>query len=197
MIQGIITNPALYEFAKTSQAQVGVATSLKAVGRPGFILMDKNIDSKTKKYSATKEFLYQATCFAMAMLVFSKFKKNSMKIGQKLFKDEQVFKAFNNCDQFEKYTKLDKAGKIAKLEELNKLGKETAKKAGKNFEEFKIEKINENLAKGMKEVSSVAGSIIGLSICAPLISRPLIGPVLNLLGVNKEKDNKPKEIARA
>lgn len=94
-----------------SLAQVGIATSLKAVGRSGFILMDKNIDPQTKKYSATKEFLYLATYFAMAMLVVSNFKKNAMKIGKKLFKDKQVFKAFGNCEKFGEYLKLDKAGK--------------------------------------------------------------------------------------
>ena len=49
----------------------------------------------------------------------------------------------------------------------------------------------------MREVSSIAGSMIGLSILAPLISRPLIRPVLGALGLNKQDDAKSKEIAKA
>ena len=185
MIGNILTSPALYEFSKTAQAQVGVATSLKAIGRPGFIILDNNIDPQTKKYSAMKEFLYQATCLAMAMLVVSNFKKYSMHIGRFLFKNEQVFKAFKNYGEFANYLELNQTEKITKLAELDKIASEHAKKTGKIHETFEIGKINENLAKGVKEVSSIAGSMLGLSILAPIISRPLIRPVLKTLGLTK------------
>ena len=60
------------------------------------------------------------------------------------------------------------------------------------------EKGAEALYKNNPEKLAIAKGNIGfMGVCAPLISRPLIGPVLNLRGVNKEKDNKPKEIAKA
>ena len=57
-----ITNPTLVDIAQNTNAQVACETTLKAIGRPGFILIDNDIDSSTKKYAAAKEFLYQATC---------------------------------------------------------------------------------------------------------------------------------------
>ena len=188
MIGNILASPAIYEFSKTAQAQVGVATGLKAIGRPGFIILDNNIDPQTKKYSAMKEFLYQLTCLGMAMFVVSNFKKYSPSIGRLLFKNEQVFKAFKDYGEFSKYLSLDNAGKIAKLAQLDKIAAEAAQKAGKIHETFEIGKINESLAIGMKEISSIVGSMIGLSIAAPLISRPLIRPVLKALGLGKKED---------
>lgn len=76
MIKNIITSPIIYSINQTTQAQVGIATGLKAVGRPSFILLDDTIDKNTKKYSATKEFLYQLTCFIMSIgVVIPMFKK--------------------------------------------------------------------------------------------------------------------------
>ena len=69
MIPPILTSSTLYNITQTTQAQVGIETSLKAIGRPGFILLDKSIDKNTKKYSSMKEFLYQLTCFTASMLV--------------------------------------------------------------------------------------------------------------------------------
>ena len=43
MIPPILTNPAIYNITQTTQAQVAIETGLKAVGRPGFILLDKKI----------------------------------------------------------------------------------------------------------------------------------------------------------
>ncbi len=193
MIGNILTSPALYEFSKTAQAQVGVATGLKAIGRPGFIILDNKIDPQTKKYSAMKEFLYQATCLAMALFVVANFKKHSISIGKHIFKNEQVFKAFKNYGDFANYIKLSDTEKAEKLAQINKTAKAAAEKAGKIHEEFKIENINEDLAKGMKEVSSIAGSMLGLSIAAPLISRPFIRPVLKALGINNEKPQNKEE----
>ena len=64
-IQNLITSPAIYNATQSTVTQVTTETCLKAVGRPSFILMDKQIDPQTKKFSATKEFLYQATCLAI------------------------------------------------------------------------------------------------------------------------------------
>ena len=56
-ISKAITNPTLVDIAQNTNASVTSETVLKSVGRPGFILIDKDIDPATKKYAAAKEFL--------------------------------------------------------------------------------------------------------------------------------------------
>lgn len=182
MINSLLTNPAIYNVTQATQAQVAIETGLKAVGRPGFILLDNSIDKNTKKYSSMKEFLYQATCMVVSLgVVIPVFKKGSFNIARKLFKDEAVFKAFKKSDDFNKYRKLSDEEKITKLNEIN-----TQKGT-----DYKKEDINENLAKGMIEVTSILGSILGLSILSPLISRPLIRPALKALGMDNPQDTTP------
>ncbi len=183
MIPPILTNPAIYNITQTTQAQVAIETGLKAVGRPGFILLDNSIDKNTKKYSSMKEFLYQLTCMAVSLgVVIPVFKKGSFGIARKLFKDEAVFQAFKKSDDFNKFRKLSQDEKISKLGEINSSN-------GKNYE---LKDINEDLAKGMIEVTSIAGSILGLSILSPLISRPFIRPVLKTLGMGEPKQQTPQ-----
>ena len=183
MIPPILTNPAIYNITQTTQAQVAIETGLKAVGRPGFILIDNSIDKNTKKYSSMKEFLYQLTCMAVSLgVVIPVFKKGSFGIARKLFKDEAVFQAFKKSDDFNKFRKLSQDEKISKLGEINSSN-------GKNY---RLEDINEDLAKGMIEVTSIAGSILGLSVLSPLISRPFIRPVLKSLGMAEHKKEEPQ-----
>ena len=184
MIPPILTNPAIYNITQTTQAQVAIETGLKAVGRPGFILLDNSIDNNTKKYSSMKEFLYQLTCMVVSLgVVIPVFKKGSFAIARKLFKDEAVFQAIKKSDNFNKFRKLTKDEKISKLNEIN----------SQNGKIFDLKDINENLAKGMIEVTSIAGSILGLSILSPLISRPLIRPVLKSIGLGETKKEEPQQ----
>ncbi len=185
MIGNIIANPAIYNITQNTAAQVGIETGLKAIGRPGFILLDNNIDAQTKKYSAMKEFLFQLTCLAVSFgVVIPVFKKGSFAIARKFAKEEKVFQAFNKSDEFVKYNKLSRADKVKKLEEIN-----NAKGT-----DFKIEDINEDRANGVINVSSIAGSIIGLSALSPIVSRPFVRPVLKMFGMDQEKaENKPTE----
>ena len=67
--------------------------------------------------------------------------------------------------------------KNGKLEKINKA-------AGTNY---KFEEINENLARGMVEVSSIPGYMIGLSALSPMVSRPFVRPMLKLFGINNDK----------
>ena len=183
MIPPILTNPAIYNITQTTQAQVALETGLKAVGRPGFILLDDSIDKNTKKYSSMKEFLYQLTCMAVSLgVVIPVFKKGSFAIARKLFKDEAVFQVFKKSDDFNKFRKLTHDEKISKLGEINSAN-------GKNYA---LKDLHENLAKGMIEVTSIAGSILGLSILSPLISRPLIRPVLKVFGLGEAKPQTPQ-----
>lgn len=187
MIPPILTNPTIYNITQTTQAQVAIETGLKAVGRPGFILLDNSIDSNTKKYSSMKEFLYQLTCMVVSLgVVIPVFKKGSFNIARKLFKDEAIFQVFKKSDDFNKFRKLSQEEKIAKLNEINS-------EKGKIYE---LKNLNEDLAKGMIEVTSIAGSILGLSVLSPLISRPFIRPVLKKLriGEHKKEQTEPAKI---
>lgn len=181
VINSLLTNPSIYNITQSAGAQVGVETGLKAIGRPGFILLDNNIDPQTKKYSAMKEFLFQLTCLVVSLgVVIPVFKKGSFKIARKLFKDEAVFKAFDNPKNFYDYKKLSNEDKKSKLSEINKSLKTN----------FKIDDINEDLGKGTIETSSILGSVIGLSALSPIISRPFVRPVLKALGINNDAPQK-------
>ena len=155
MIPSILTNSTIYNITQTTQAQVAIETGLKAVGRPGFILLDNSIDKNTKKYSSMKEFLYQLTCMALSLGI--------------------VIPIFKKSDDFNKFRNLTQEQKITKLNEINS-------SQGKNYN---LKDLNENLAKGMIEVTSIAGSILGLSILSPLISRPFIRPILKTFGISE------------
>lgn len=184
-IQNLISNPTLYNMTQSTITQVTTETCLKAVGRPAFILMDKNIDNQTKKYSSTKEFLYQLTCLGIYLAaVMPLLRKCTFAAAKKLYKNEPVFQAFKNSGEFLNYHKLDETGKIAKLNEINQ--------NLKSGDKFVKENINENFAKGLIEISSIAGSVTGLAIIAPIASHPLIHPILKVLGVDK-KNNKPEQ----
>ena len=157
-IQNIIANPTFFNMTQGTATQMGIKTSLNAVARPGFILMDKNIDPHTKKFSATKEFLYQALSI------------------------EPVFKAFKSPDEFEKFFKLEtEAEKIAKLKEISKQTGDTFTK------ENIIDNGGADLANGIIETSSLLGTIIGLAIIAPLAASKLIHPIMKAVGLTKEQ----------
>lgn len=191
MIPPILTSLTLYNITQTTQAQVGIETGLKAIGRPGFILLDNTIDKNTKKYSSMKEFLYQLTCFTASMLVIIPiFKKGSFAIAKKFYKDEPVLLKFKNSDEFNKfYKKTDKSNRIQKLRELY----------GEDGKIFSDEVLNNhiNFAKGIIEFTSIAGSVLGLSIVAPMISRPLIRPVLKALGLDEKNEVMQDKIKEA
>ena len=107
-ISRIITNPTLVSVAQNTNASVASETVLKSVGRPGFILIDNDIDPATKKYAAAKEFLYQATCLAIYMtLVGPVFKAGAFKIAKKyIYKGSEGFNKFQSMKEYLAYHKL-------------------------------------------------------------------------------------------
>ena len=189
MINSVLTNPSIYNITQTTQAQVAIETGLKAVGRPGFILLDNSIDKNTKKYSATKEFLYQLTCIGLSLgVVIPVFKKGSFSIARKLFKNEPVFNAFKNSDEFNKFYNNSKENRVGKLREIY------AEKS-QNCSDEELQR-HIHLAKGMIETTSIAGSVLGLSMMAPLISRPFIRPILNKILPDKTGNQQKNEPAK-
>ena len=182
MIQNIISNPTLYNLTQSTATQVTIETTLKAIGRPGFILVDNQIDKKTKKFAAMKELLYQMTCLGIYLAMIPWFKKGAYSLAKKVCKNEAVFKAFPKAEDLAKFHKMNEQQKVAKLAELN--SKITT------GDKFVRENINEDFAKGVIEGGSILGSIAGLAILAPIVSHPLIHPVLNALGFSEHNEKK-------
>ena len=187
-VQNIISNPTFFNITQGTATQMGIKTSLNAIARPGFILMDKNIDPHTKKFSASKEFLYQALSIAMYLgVIIPVFKHGTYALAKnKLFKDEAVFKAFKTPDEFKKFFKLEtEAEKLSKLSEISK-------KTGDTFtKENIIDNGGADLANGVIETSSLIGTIIGLAVIAPLTATKLIHPILKAVGLTKDE---PKNV---
>jgi hypothetical protein len=193
-IQSFITSSTLANVAQSTAAAVSIETGLKAVGRPGFILVDNDIKPETKKYAATKEFIYQATCLAVYLaLVIPIFKYGAFKIAKKhIFKNEAAFKKFKDAKEFLEYHKLagasknDRNGSLMKDRWQDKFTPELREtlKNSEHPDEFPI-------IKGAIELGSTIGSVLGLAVLAPQVSHVVIHPVLRLLGMeDKKKDDR-------
>ena len=187
-IQNILTNPNLFSATQSVATQVTVETGLKAIGRPSFILMDNQIDSQTKKFSSTKEFLYQIICLGIYLgAVIPVFKKGAYSLAKKMYPNEAIFKAFNSSDDAMKFIKTKPEKRLAVISEVNKTIKDGDKP-------YKIEDMNVNLANGIIQGSSILGSVTGLAIVAPIVSHPLIHPILKAVGLTKpEQDSKTEK----
>lgn len=191
-IRNIASNSTLANIAQNTSASVGIETTLKSIGRPGFILIDKDIDGDTKQYAAAKEFLYQATCLAVYLaIVVPVFKNGAFKAAKKIFKDNPEFSKFKSAKEYLDYHKL-----------AEKIQKNRAASLSKNHSENKFthDGLREDLLnkekpdlypmiKGSIELGNIIGSVFGLAILAPQVSHAFIHPALRFLGL-EEKDKK-------
>lgn len=192
MIGGLtsfLTNPTLSNIAQSTTQSVSIETGLKAAGRPAFILADSKLSPQTKKYAATKEFLYQATCLATYMaVVIPIFKNGAFKLAQKhIFKDEAMFQKFKSATSYLNYKRISSLEKVerAKAVENPKFSKHLS-------DELKEELLSKdkpeqyNLIKGTIEFGNIVGSVLGLAIFAPQVSHMIVHPVMKALGMEKK-----------
>ena len=126
MINGIVSalsNSTFVNVAQNTAARVSIETTLKSIGRPGFILIDKDIDDETKKYAATKEFFYQAICLAVYLAVIPPiFKAGSYKLGKKIYgKEHPEFNKFNGMREYLDYHKFAKKNYNDRIASLSKI----------------------------------------------------------------------------
>ena len=191
-ITNILTNPSLSNIAQSTTASVSLETGMKAIGRPSFILMDKDIDKSTKNYAAMKELLYQLTCLGVYMaLVIPVFKNGAFKIAKKCFKDEKAFNYFQNAKSYLDYLNLSKMGKAERINAINKKGSKL-----NLSEEIKEYLCTNNtpekhsIIKGAIELGNIVGCVAGLAIISPQISQFIVHPALKLLGFKKTEQNK-------
>lgn len=186
-ITNFLTNPTLSNVAQSTTMSVSMETGMKAVGRPSFILMDKDVDKSTKNYAAMKELLYQITCLGIYMaLVIPVFKNGAFKIAKKCFKDEKAFNYFENAKSYLDYLKLSKMGKVERINTINNKGSKL--KLSKQIKAYLCRKDNpdkHSIIKGAIELGNIVGCVVGLAIISPQISQLIVHPVLKLLGFKK------------
>ena len=188
-----LTNPTLTTLSQNTNASVATETVLKSIGRPGFILIDNDIDPDTKKYAAAKEFLYQATCLLVyAALVVPVFKRGAFKLAKnKIFKNSSEFQKFKSLKNYESYRKY-----AAKSLDSRKLLLQQHKLQDKFTPEIEQELItaekpdNYDLVKGVIEFGSITGSVLGLAVLAPQLSHAVIHPALRFIGMEEKTKNK-------
>ena len=220
-ITNLFTNPSLVNLSQNTAMRVSCETGLKAIGRPSFILIDKDVDAKTKGYSAMKEFLYQAICLAVYLAVIPLVFKSGMFALAKhgIFKNTKGFEHFKNSHEFANYRKLVSLDLSERMSLFNnkfesagidpkkiKSAKRSFDKNAKMLHKFddnkflsdalKSEKSPEkyDLLYGTVEAGSYIGSLLGLAILAPEISHHLIHPIMRFLHLEKKDEVEKTDI---
>jgi len=185
-----LSSNALSSVASSTNAQMISETTLKAIGRPGAILIDNKIDEDTKKYAAAKEFLYQATCLMVFWaLIIPVFRHGTFSLAKKLLgKTNPEIMQFKNANQYIDYYKIaskSKQNRIATLSKDHSEHKFTDELRTKLRTQDKPETYE--WIHGAVEAGSLAGSILGLAVLAPQISHATIHPALRFLGLEKKQ----------
>lgn len=197
-VKSILTSSNLANIAQNTTQSVAIETTLKSIGRPGFILIDKDIDSDTKQYAAAKEFLYQATCLAVYMaLIVPIFKKGGFKLAkEKIYKNTQGFEHFKNVKEYMHYKKLaDNPSINNRLKTLDKELIVDGIKVKDKYNDTLIAELHKEKpetfkdVKGAIELSNIIGSVLGLAILAPQVSHAFIHPALRFIGLEEKKPN--------
>ena len=204
-VKSLVTSSQLANIAQNTTQSVAIETTLKSIGRPGFILIDKDIDSDTKQYAAAKEFLYQATCLAVYMaLIVPVFKKGGFKIARNhIFKNTEGFEHFKDVKEYMHYRKLadnpslNNRLKTLEKEKLTDKTKIKDKYNGTLLAELNKEKPEKfAYVKGAVELSNIIGSVLGLAILAPQVSHAFIHPALRFLGLEDKKAKEAQQTAK-
>ena len=150
LIINALTSTNAANFVQNSTAQVLSEGCLKAIGRPVFTLADKTAEENEKKYSATKEILYQSlSMMAYFGLIFP----------------------FKNIDyKFLKFFKSLKETDIAKAKSKTEFNE-----IFKNLPEGELK----TKVKGARELTAIIASGVILTIITPQIVNKIIHPLMN------------------
>lgn len=166
-----ITSNTASKLVQDSAFQVLSEGSLKAVARPAFTLMDNSASPEARKYSATKELIFQSVSMAMYFAIITTvFQRGGYKFLKNLpkFKNYEALKGIDNIKDFTKvYDKFSK-GLLSTTEEQAKQLQH---------------------AKGGMEVIKMVGSGLILTILCPMVVAKMVSPVMNVLKpfINPEK----------
>lgn len=170
--------------AQNTMAAVAIETMFKACGRPAFIYLDKNTKPETKKYSATKELLYQGLCLGIYLTLINGFKRGGYALARKVFKeDADVQAVFDACKDPIKVLKKDK-------EKTIKGGFKHFMHAFHEAKDLNALTLPMKKIKGGVEALSIVGSILGLALLAPQISHVILHPIMKFIGLDKKEPAK-------
>lgn len=154
------------EFSKRVQDsafQVLSEGGLKAVARPAFTLVDKSASVEARKYSATKEFIFQSVSMAMYFAIITTvFQKGGYKFLKSLPKFKN-YEALNGIDNIKDFTKV--------YDTFSKGLLTTTEEQAKQLQH----------AKGGMEIIKMIGSGLILTILCPLVVAKMVSPVMNVL----------------
>lgn len=195
------------EFVENTFYAVSVETALKMIGRPTFIMLDKEADSpEKKKYAAVKEMLYQGLCLFLygvfmtpvKQFIYDRISKSLSKDPENKVHIDHFNRMQDNLHELEEENRemIKSARDKFHKKELKKAAYDKIVKLKESFESrvLKIEdgihspKYDLRLGKGAKELSAIIGSILMLTIVAPQVSHFLIHPIMNALGFEKKPD---------
>lgn len=173
----LLNSPKFASIAQNTMAAVAIETGLKACGRPTFICLDKNTNSETKKYSATKELLYQSLCLLIYLTIIPLFKQGGYSVAKRIFKDDAPVQKV-----FEDFKTPIKTAKGKTVEGFKRFMYEFGEAKKTDSATSAMKKI-----KGGVEATSIVGSVIGLTMIAPQVSNLIIHPIMNALGFQKKE----------
>ena len=159
----IITGNEFSKRVQDSAFQVLSEGGLKAVARPAFTLADKSASAEARKYSATKEFIFQSVSMAMYFAIITTvFQKGGYKFLKSLpkFKNYEALNGINNIKDFTKVYDNFSKGLISTTEEQAKQLQH---------------------AKGGMEIIKMIGSGLILTVLCPLVVAKMVSPVMNVL----------------
>lgn len=150
LVVNFLTNPKMGDFVQNSTCQVLSEGCLKAVGRPVFTLKDKTATPEEKKYSATKEFIYQSLSMMAYFAMIFPIKNNSYKLLKH-------FPQIEDCDALKATNKKDFQKKLAQM----------------------ADGANKTKIKGANELISLVASGVILAVITPQVVNRLVHPIMN------------------
>ena len=159
-VTNFLTSPTSANFVQNSAAQVLSEGCLKAIGRPTFTLLDKTATPEEKKYSATREFIYQS----LSMLAY---------FGL-------IFPVRNNSHKLLKH--------FPQLKDCEALKAKTHKEFQEQFKKISDNELKTKI-KGAQELVSILASGVILAIVTPQIVNRLVHPILGVIN-KKDDSNK-------
>ena len=170
----LITSNTASKLVQDSAFQVLSEGSLKAVARPVFTLMDDSASPEARKYSATKEFIFQSVSMAMYFAIITTvFQRGGYKFLKNLpkFKNYEALKGIDNIKDFTKvYDEFSKGLISTTAEQATQL----------------------QHTKGGMEVIKMIGSGLILTILCPLVVAKMVSPVMKAINPIINPDTKDK-----
>ena len=168
----VITSNQASKLVQDSAFQVLSEGSLKAVARPAFTLADNSASIDARKYSATKELIFQSVSMAMYFAIITTiFQKGGYKFLKNLpkFKKYEALNGINNIKDFTKVYNAFSKGQLSTTAEQAKQLQHT---------------------KGGMELIKMIGSGIILTILCPLVVAKMVSPAMKLLQPIINSENK-------